>query len=94
MVKVQILGIRCPRCNQLHENALQAAREVDIPCEVKKIASIMQVIEFDPPALPALAINGKVRSSGKVLSQAAIKELILATVATPNQIGVREAFAP
>jgi hypothetical protein len=58
---------------------------MDLPCEVKKIASILQIVEFDPPALPALAIDGKVRSSGKVLSPAAIRELIAAEVRTASE---------
>ena len=79
MVKVQVLGIRCDRCNQLHANAEQAARESGIPCQVEKICDIFQILEFDPLALPALAINGEVRSSGQILTAEAIKALLFSS---------------
>jgi small redox-active disulfide protein 2 len=80
MVTVQVLGVRCPRCDRLYASARQAARESGAPCEVKKVANILQIVEFDPLCLPALAINGKVRASGQVLSPERIKELIHAEV--------------
>ncbi len=76
MVKVQVLGVRCTNCDQLFANAQQAAREIDIPCEVERIRDIFRIIDIGPPGLPALVINGHVRSFGHVLSPAAIKELI------------------
>ena len=76
MLKVQILGIRCERCHQLHANAQLAATASGIPCEVEKISDIFQILEFDPLALPALAINGQVRSAGQVLSPEAIQVLL------------------
>ncbi len=78
MITVQTLGIRCPRCDRLYANARQAARELGAPCEVKKVASILHIVEFDPLSLPALAINGMVCSSGMVLWPARIVELIRA----------------
>lgn len=83
MVEVQVLGLRCRQCDQLHANALQAARTAGVPCTVRKIANILQVVEFDPLALPALAINGQVRSSGRVLPVAEIEALIRAACREP-----------
>lgn len=76
MVEVQVLGLRCPQCDRLHANAIVAGRTAGVPCTVRKIANILQVVEFDPPTLPALAINGRVLSSGRVLAVAKIVELI------------------
>lgn len=43
---------------------------------VEKVDDIMQVLEFNPSALPAIAINGKLVSAGTLPSPAEIKQLI------------------
>ena len=75
-VKVQVLGIRCVNCDKLYAHARQAAEEAGIPCEVERVRDIFRIIDIGPLGLPALVINGRIRSSGEVLSVAAIKELL------------------
>lgn len=74
MAKVQVLGTGCTKCSYLMKNAEAAEREAgDI---VEKVDDIMQVIEFNPSALPALAIDGKVVTVGTLPSPTEIKQLI------------------
>jgi len=76
MAKVQILGTGCPKCGYLFKNAETAASERQAGDVVEKIDDIMQVLEFNPSALPALAINGKVVTAGTLPSPTEIKRLI------------------
>jgi len=76
MAKVQVLGTGCSKCGYLLKNAQAAASERQSGDEVEKIDDIMQVLAFNPQALPALAINGKVVTAGTIPSPTEIKQLI------------------
>tara|TARA_R110002049_G_scaffold234002_1_gene407302 strand:+ start:4394 stop:4636 length:243 start_codon:yes stop_codon:yes gene_type:complete len=76
MAKVQVLGTGCSKCGYLLKNAEAAANERDASDTVEKVDDIMQVLEFNPSALPALAINGKIVTAGTLPSPAEIKQYI------------------
>ncbi|MCC7334730.1 MAG: thioredoxin family protein [Pirellulaceae bacterium] len=76
MAKVQVLGTGCSKCGTLLKNAQAAASERQAGDTVEKVDDIMQVLEFNPSALPAIAINGKLVSAGTLPSPAEIKQLI------------------
>ena len=75
-MKIQILGTGCPKCKQLTANAEQAIRELGVSAEVEKVTDIKEIMKFGVMLTPGLAINGEVKSSGKVLSVGEIKKMI------------------
>jgi len=75
-MKIQILGTGCPKCKQLTTNAEQAVRELGINAEIEKVEDIKEIIKFGVMTTPALAVNGQVKASGKVLSPEEIKKLL------------------
>lgn len=81
MSKIQILGTGCSKCDRLTANARQAVEEMGTGDEVVKVRDIVEMLEMTPSALPALAIDGKVVSSGVVLKPDEIKGLIQAQAA-------------
>ncbi len=76
MVKIQILGTGCPKCKKLTENAEKALHELDRDYEIIKVTDINEITKFGAMITPALAIDGKVRSVGKVLSKEEIKKIL------------------
>ena len=76
MDTVQVLGTGCSKCSYLLKNAQVAAQERNAGDVVEKVDDIMQVLEFNPSALPALAIDGKVVTAGTLPSPPEIKQLI------------------
>jgi small redox-active disulfide protein 2 len=76
MPKIQILGTGCGKCHRLFENAQQAANESGISCDIVKVAEIIEILAFNPIHLPALAIDGHVKVSGRVPSPDEIKSLL------------------
>lgn len=76
MALVQVLGTGCSKCGYLLKNAQAAASERQAGDEVEKIDDIMQVLEFNPSALPALAIDGKVVTAGTLPTSTEIKQFI------------------
>ncbi|MBN2333163.1 MAG: TM0996/MTH895 family glutaredoxin-like protein [Deltaproteobacteria bacterium] len=76
MKKIQILGTGCKKCQQLAENAQTAANTLGLDYELVKVTDIGEIVSFGVMMTPALAVNGEVKSSGKVLSPEAITKLL------------------
>lgn len=76
MKKIQILGSGCAKCSKLAEAATLAAQETGQPFELEKVTDIVRIMAFGVMTTPALAVDGKVKSVGKVLSVAEIKALL------------------
>jgi small redox-active disulfide protein 2 len=74
---VQVLGIGCPKCRLLAASAEAAARELGIPCAIEKITDLQRITGFGVAVLPALVIDGVVKSVGKVPDIDEIKALLL-----------------
>lgn len=77
-MKIQILGTGCPKCKALTANAQQAVGELGIDAEIEKIEDIREIMKFNILMTPGLAIDGEVKSAGKVLSPQEIKALLTA----------------
>ncbi len=75
-MKIQILGAGCPKCKQLAENAGNAARELGVQFEMEKVTDIGKIMDFGVMMTPALAVDGVVKSVGKVLSPDEIKKML------------------
>jgi small redox-active disulfide protein 2 len=75
-MKIQILGTGCPKCRQLTENVRAAADQLGLEYEIEKVTDLARITKFGVMMTPALAVDGKVKSSGKLLDPAAIKPLL------------------
>ena len=75
-MKVEILGTGCPKCKQLTANAEEALKELNLQAEIVKVTQIDKIIEYGVMMTPALVIDGKVVSAGKVLTKDQVKDLI------------------
>lgn len=75
-MKIEILGVGCPKCKQLAANAEMALKELNIVADISKITDIDKIIEYGVMLTPALAVDGTVVSAGKVLSKDEIKKII------------------
>jgi small redox-active disulfide protein 2 len=76
MKLVQVLGPGCAKCTKLKENAELAVAELGIEASVEKIEDINVITGFGVMMTPALAIDGEVKSVGKVLSSEEIQKLL------------------
>ncbi len=73
---VEILGTGCKKCHQLEENARSAIASLGIEAEVLHITDPVEIAKRRVMSTPALAVNGKVVSKGKVMSPEQIKPLL------------------
>lgn len=77
-MKVQVLGTCCPKCRKLSERVDDVISELGLECEVEKVSDIKDIMAFGVMMTPALAIDGEIKSMGKLLSVDEIKELLRA----------------
>lgn len=75
-MKIEILGTGCPNCKKLYENAQQALKTTGIEAELRKVEDIDKITEYGVMIIPALVIDGEVKSAGKVLSADEIGKLL------------------
>jgi len=75
-VKIEILGTGCPKCKKVTENAEIAVKELGIEAEIVKVQEISEIMKRGVMLTPAIAINGEVKTSGKIPSAEEIKKWI------------------
>ena len=72
---IKVLGAGCPSCHQQYENAKEAVRNLGLSVEVEYITDMEKVMEYGVMSMPALVVNEKVVSMGKVLKAADVINL-------------------
>ena len=74
--KIQILGTGCPKCKALAANAEAAVKTLGVEAQIEKVEKIQDIVKFGVMTTPALAVDGQVKSAGKVLSPDEIGKLL------------------
>lgn len=73
---VKILGSGCKKCNELEANTKAALKELGMNTTVEHITDFSVIAAYGVMTTPALVMGGKVVSTGKVLKQSEVVELI------------------
>ena len=77
-MRIEVLGTGCRRCDDLYENARIAASQLApaIDIEVTKVADVNYFVQKGVFVTPGLVIDGRVVSTGKLLSVEEIVQCI------------------
>ena len=75
-MKIQVLGTGCAKCKTLTANAEKAVQELGSDATVEKVEDVREIMKFGVMSTPALVVDGKVMTSGKVLTPDQIKKLL------------------
>ncbi len=75
-MKIEVLGTGCPKCKQLTANAEAAVKLAGIQAEVVKVTDIDRITDYGVMVTPALVVDGRVVSAGKVLAAEEIKKFL------------------
>lgn len=75
-MKIKILGTGCPSCKVLEKNTENAVSELKISADIEKVTDIAKIMEYGVMSTPAIVVDEKVISYGKVLSSGEIKKLL------------------
>ena len=75
-MKIQILGTGCPKCKKLAQHAEETVKALGLVAEIEKVTQISDIMKFGVMTTPALAVDGTVKSVGKLLSVEEIKGIL------------------
>ena len=75
-MKIEIFGTGCPKCKRLFQNTEEAAKDLNLEAEIAKVEDIQKIMNAGIMMTPAFAVDGEVKSAGKVLSVDEIKKII------------------
>jgi len=64
---VKVLGGCCAKCNQLEAAVRAALEQLGMDADIEHVADFARIAAYGVMTTPALVIDGKVVSSGKVL---------------------------
>jgi small redox-active disulfide protein 2 len=79
-MEIEVLGPGCKNCNALEAATAQALDRLGIDQEVTKITDYGQIAAYGVMSTPALAIDGDVKTTGRVPSVDEIADLITASI--------------
>jgi small redox-active disulfide protein 2 len=82
-MKVEILGAGCANCHKLAAAAAAAVQGLGAESDVDlvKVEDMREIVTRGVMATPALAIDGEIVSTGRVLDQAEVSTLIATALA-------------
>ncbi|MCK5215395.1 MAG: TM0996/MTH895 family glutaredoxin-like protein [Candidatus Omnitrophica bacterium] len=75
-MKIEVLGMGCPKCKVLYDNAQFAVKEAGIEAVVVKVEDMDKITDYGVMTTPALVVDGKVKAAGKVSTVDEIKKFI------------------
>ncbi len=75
-MEIKVLGTGCPNCTTLYKTVEKAISELALEATLAKEQDILKIMEYKVMGLPALVVNGKVVSVGKVLNLGEVKQVL------------------
>ncbi len=76
IASIKVLGAGCKSCHEQYENAMTAVKALGLPVEVEYITDMEKVMGYGVMSMPAIVVNEKVVSMGKVLKAADVEKLL------------------
>lgn len=77
MIKsIQVLGSGCKSCRELLKNTKEAAARLDLGVEVEYITDMERIMASGVMRTPALVVNTRIVSMGRVLKPAEVEKLL------------------
>ena len=73
---IKVYGSGCKGCQTLHQNVIDVLAEMNVAADVQYVTDMQKIMETGVMSLPALAVNDRIVSAGKVLSVTDIKKFL------------------
>lgn len=74
MLDIKILGSGCANCKKLEAVARDAATSAGLAAEFSKVTDMKTILAYDLLSTPGLVINGKLVCSGRIPTQAEVRQ--------------------
>ena len=75
-MNIKILGTGCKKCQELEKNTRMAVEELQLEAHVEKVEDIKEIMKYKVMSTPALVIDEKLVSAGKLLTVNELKGVL------------------
>jgi len=79
-MRIQVLGPGCAKCKELAKRTESAVQHLGLDVAVEKVTDLKEIMKFGIMMTPALAIDGTVKISGRVPTEAEIQTILTTTL--------------
>ena len=76
MMEIKILGPGCAKCKTLEQLTRDVVSKNGIAATITKVEDIMEIMKYNIMTTPALVIDGKVVTKGRIPSAEEIMQLL------------------
>lgn len=73
---IKVLGAGCKSCHEQYENAKKAVAEMGLDIDVEYITDMEKVMSYGVMSMPAIVVNDKIASVGRVLKTTDVIKLL------------------
>ena len=73
-LEIKVLGQGCAQCDRLTKELMDVMAEINLSADLEHIRDIKEIGTYGVMGMPALILNGKVMSVGRVPPKAKLKE--------------------
>lgn len=80
-MKIEVMGLGCSKCKLLAAEAEKAVRNTGADATIEKVEDMDAIVDAGVMVTPALAIDGEVKSSGRIVPAKEIEGWIRAAQA-------------
>ena len=75
-MRIEVLGSGCAKCKRQVQVAERVVKELGLEAEVVKVEDISDIIERGVMMTPALAIDGELKASGRIVDAEELKRML------------------
>jgi len=75
-MKIKVLGTGCPKCMKLEAMVMKTVEKLGLEAEITHVTDIDKILSYNVMMTPALVVDGVVKVSGKLPSEAALEKLL------------------
>lgn len=75
-MEIKVLGPGCAKCNATMQLIERLIAENGIDANLEKVEDIMQIMQYNVMATPAVLVDGVLKIKGRVPSEKEIKEIL------------------
>ena len=75
-MKIEVLGPGCKNCNALEAATRQALQQLGMDVPIDKVTDYGEIVAYGVMSTPALAIDGEIKTTGRVPSVREITDLL------------------
>lgn len=73
---IKVLGMGCKSCHDQHANVIDALANMNLAADVEYVTDPQRIIGYGAMSMPAIVVNEKVVSMGKVLKPDDVTKLL------------------